>query len=97
VEAALYRHPGVAEAAVIGVPDERLGEALFAVIACKPGATLTTEDIIRHCREYIGGYKIPRQITFVDALPRTAIGKEQKAVLRETYGAAAPASASSAC
>ena len=89
VEAVLYRHPGVAEAAVIGVPDERLGEALFAVIACKPGTAPTTADIIAHCREHIGGYKIPRQMAFVDALPRSAIGKVQKSALRKTYGAQA--------
>ncbi len=86
VEQVLHRHPGISEAAVIGVPDELLGEALFAVIAPKPGTTLTPEEIIRHCREHIGGYKIPRQMTFIDALPRTALGKVQKAALRETYG-----------
>ena len=89
VEIVLYRHPDVSEAAVIGVPDDRLGEALFAVIVPKAGATLTSERIIAHCREYIGGYKIPRQMVFVDALPRTALGKVQKAVLRKTYGATA--------
>ena len=87
VETALYRHPGVSEAAVIGVPDERYGEALFAVIVPKPGATLTVEDLVEHCRAHIGAYKIPRRIVLVDALPRTAVGKVQKAVLRERYGA----------
>ena len=86
VEAALFRHPDIAEAAVIGVPDERLGEALFAVIACKPGAALDADTVIAHCRQFIGGYKIPRRMAFVDALPRTALGKVQKNVLRRTYG-----------
>ena len=90
VEAVLYRHPGVSEAAVIGVPDERYGEALFAVIVPKAGATLTAGEIIEHCRAHIGGYKIPRRIALVDALPRTAVGKVQKAVLRERYGALRP-------
>lgn len=86
VEAVLYRHPDIAEAAVVRVPDERLGEALFAVIVCKPGRTLEPEEVIAHCRQYIGGYKIPRRMAFVEALPRTALGKIQKNVLRETYG-----------
>jgi len=87
VEAVLYRHPGVSEAAVIGVPDRILGEALFAVIATRPGVTLTADEMIGHCRTYIGGFKIPRRMAFVDALPRSALGKVQKAQLRETYGA----------
>ncbi|HEY5552475.1 MAG TPA: hypothetical protein VIK52_11340, partial [Opitutaceae bacterium] len=73
--------------AVIGVPDDRYGEALFAVIVPKAGVTLTAEEIIDHCRAHIGGYKIPRRIALVDALPRTAVGKVQKAALRETYRA----------
>ena len=85
VEIVLYRHPGISEAAVIGVPDDRLGEALFAVIVPKSDATLTAEGVVEHCRAYIGGYKIPRQMVFVDALPRTALGKVQKGVLRKTY------------
>ena len=87
IEAVLYRHPGVSEAAVIGIPDDRYGEALFAVIVPKAGTSLTAEQIIEHCRAYIGGYKIPRRIALVDSLPRTAVGKVQKAVLRERYGA----------
>jgi len=87
VETVLYRHPGVSEAAVIGVPDERYGEALVAVIVPNAGVTLTADEIVDHCRAHIGGYKIPRRIVFVDVLPRTAVGKVQKAVLRETYGA----------
>lgn len=86
IEAVLYRHPGVSEAAVVGIPDDRYGEALFAVIVPKAGMSLTAEQIIEHCRAYIGGYKIPRRIALVDSLPRTAVGKVQKAVLRERYG-----------
>lgn len=82
VEAAIYRHPGVLEVAVVGVPDERFGEALCAVIVPSPGITLSPQEIIAHCRSHIGGYKIPRRITFSDALPRSAMGKVLKSELR---------------
>ncbi|MBI2319956.1 MAG: AMP-binding protein, partial [Betaproteobacteria bacterium] len=88
VEAAICQHPGVQEAAVIGVPDERYGEALFAVIVPAQGARLSVEEMIAHCRTRIGGYKIPRRMAFVDALPKTAIGKIIKQDLRRTYGGA---------
>jgi len=86
VEAALYQHPNVFEAAVIGVPDERYGEALFAVIVTKPGTTLTSDEIIAHCRGRIGGYKIPRKMVFLEELPKSAMGKILKTELRKTYG-----------
>jgi long-chain acyl-CoA synthetase len=85
VEAALYRHPGVGEAAVIGVPDPHLGEALFAYIVPKPGVSLTEEIIVQHCRTLIGGYKVPRRMAFVEALPKSAVGKILKTELRKTY------------
>ena len=89
VEAALYAHPDVVEAAVIGVPDETWGEALLAVVVPAPGSALGTgngaELLIAHCRERIGGYKIPRQYRFVDALPKSAMGKVLKAELRRQY------------
>ena len=86
VEAALHRHPGVHEATVIGVPDDRLGEALVAVIVPAPGAKLDADELIAHCRLLIGGYKIPRRYAFVDALPKSALGKILKHELRATYG-----------
>jgi len=86
VEAVLYRHPDIGEAAVIGIPDDRYGEALLAVIVPRAGATITAEGVIDHCRAHIGGYKIPRRVALVDALPRTAVGKVQKAELRKIYG-----------
>lgn len=92
VEAALYQHPGIREVAVVGVPDEQFGEALFAVIALLPGWQLTADDIIKHCRGRIGGYKIPRRMAFVDSLPRSAVGKVLKQELRQSY-AGAPAAA----
>ena len=87
VEAAIFTHPGVHDAAVIGVPDERFGEALFAVIVPAAGYSLSAEEIISHCRKHIGGYKIPRKIVFVDSLPRSAMGKVLKQDLRRTYSA----------
>lgn len=89
VEAAIYQHPGVHEVAVVGVPDARFGEALCAVIVPAPGATLTTEAIIEHCRSRIGGYKIPRRVAIVEALPKSAMGKTLKQELRRQYGTTA--------
>ena len=89
VEAALYTHPEVVEAAVIGVPDETWGEALLAVVVPVPGSALASgngaELLMAHCRERIGGYKIPRRYRFVDALPKSAMGKVLKAELRDRY------------
>ncbi len=86
VEAVIYQHPGVLEAAVIGVPDERYGEALLAVIVPAPGSVLSDEEMIAHCREKIGGYKIPRKFAFVGELPKSAMGKILKTELRRMYG-----------
>ena len=86
VEAALYQHEGVHEAAVVGVPDAKFGEALFAVIVKTPGAILTEDDVIAHCRKRIGGYKVPRRMAFVEAMPKSAMGKILKNELRRIYG-----------
>jgi long-chain acyl-CoA synthetase len=86
VEAALHEHPDIQEVAVIGIPDERFGEALFAVIVTAGGATPGEDEIIAHCRGKIGGYKIPRRMAFVDQLPKSALGKILKADLRRAYG-----------
>jgi acyl-CoA synthetase (AMP-forming)/AMP-acid ligase II len=85
VEAVLYKHPGVVEAAVIGVPDGKWGEAVFAVIVPVAGRTLTKDEIIQHCRGHIGGYKIPRRMVFVEQLPKSAMGKILKSELRKRY------------
>ena len=90
VEAAINQHPDVHEVAVVGVPDERFGEALCAVIVLATGRSLAPEDVIAHCRGRIGGYKIPRRIVFVDALPKSAMGKVLKQDLRRGMHAAAP-------
>lgn len=86
VEAALYKHPGVHEAAVVGVPDEKWGEAVFAAIVPAPGYALTEAELIAHCRQYIGGYKVPRRMALVEALPKSAMGKILKNELRKIYG-----------
>ena len=75
VEAVLHRHPDVAEAVIIGIPDAKLGETIMAVIVPKPGAQPSEEEIAQHCRQSLGGYKIPRRFAFVEKLPRSAMGK----------------------
>lgn len=93
VEAALYQHPAVHECAVIGVPDERYGEALLAAVVAAPGAALGEAELIEHCRGRIGGYKIPRRFVFLDALPKSAMGKILKTELRRRYAVCSPAKA----
>ena len=87
VEAALYKFPGVSEAAVFGVPDEKWGEAVCAAIVAADGSTLEQDELIAHCRRHIGGYKIPRRMVFLDALPKSAMGKVLKHELRRCYAA----------
>ncbi|MBA1147220.1 long-chain fatty acid--CoA ligase [Ectothiorhodospiraceae bacterium WFHF3C12] len=85
VENVLYNHPGVAEAAVIGVPDERWGEVGLAVIVARPGVDVTAEALREHCQGQLARYKIPARFEFTDALPRNAGGKVVKPQLREQY------------
>ncbi len=89
VEEVLYQHPGVREAAVIGVPDQRLGEYVHAVIVRKDGATIGADDLIAFVRERIAHYKAPRSIQFRSELPRSGVQKVLRRVLREqaTFGA----------
>jgi fatty-acyl-CoA synthase len=82
VEIALYRHPAVALAAVVARPDEKWGETPCAFVQLRPGATVAEEEMIRHCRESLAGFKLPKKVVF-GPLPTTATGKIQKFVLRE--------------
>ncbi len=86
VENALYTHPAVLEAAIIGIPDERWGEAVHAVVVLRPGMQVSAEELIEHTRTQIAGYKVPRSIEFsTEALPKSGAGKILKRDLREKY------------
>ena len=88
VERVLFTHPAVREAAVIGIPSERWGEAVHAVVVLKAGASATADELIVYCRTQIGGYKCPRSVEFRDeALPVTSVGKVRKNLLRDPYWA----------
>ena len=85
VEDVVFSHPAVAEVAVIGVPDDKWGEMVTALVVVAEGEQVTEEEIIAHCRGKIAGYKIPKRIEFRDELARTATGKIQKFKLRESF------------
>jgi long-chain acyl-CoA synthetase len=88
VESALFGHPAVADVAVIGVPDERWGEVVKAIVVRKPDAAVTPGELIGWARERIAGYKLPKSVDFIDALPRNPTGKILKRELRKPYWAA---------
>jgi fatty-acyl-CoA synthase len=85
VEDLLYQHPGVAEVAVIGVPDDRWGETVKALVVARSEATLTERELIDFCRDRMAHFKCPTSVEFRESLPRTATGKLQKFKLREPF------------
>ena len=85
VESGIYGHPDIAEVAVIGVPDERWGEAVKAVVVPKPGCEIDPNEVIAHAREHLAPYKVPKSIDVIDALPRNPSGKILRRELREPY------------
>ena len=83
VERVLYEHEAVLEAAVVGRPDERWGEVPVAYVVLRPGARASAEALIEHCRERLARFKVPKDIAFLDALPRNPSGKVLKRELRD--------------
>ena len=86
VEAVIYGHPAIREAAVFGVPDPQWGELVMACVVLKPGATLTADDLIAFCRRSLASYKLPRRVEFSETdLPKSSSGKVLKKTLRERF------------
>lgn len=82
IERVIQEHPSIHDCAVVGVPDERFGEAIAAAVALKPGERLNTDDFLEFCRERLPSFKKPRYLAVLDALPTNSVGKVQKTVLR---------------
>jgi len=88
VEAVIYQHPAVREAAVFGIPDPQWGELVMAFVVPKPGKALSADDLISHCRRSLANYKIPRRVEFSQTeLPKSGSGKILKRILRERFWA----------
>jgi len=85
VEDALFQHPDVTEVAVIGVPDDKWGESVTALVVLRPGATVTEADLIAFAKGRLAGYKCPKSVEIRTELARTATGKLQKFKLRQPY------------
>jgi acyl-CoA synthetase (AMP-forming)/AMP-acid ligase II len=85
IENALYGHEAIAECAAFGVPHERLGEVAAAAVVLKPGAEVSADELIEFCADRIARFKRPRRVDFMEALPKTAIGKVQRNLLREPF------------
>jgi acyl-CoA synthetase (AMP-forming)/AMP-acid ligase II len=87
VESMIASHPEVLEVAVIGLPDEKWGEAIKAAVVRRPGSALTEAELIDYCRERMAHFKCPASVDFMDTLPKGGTGKVQKTVLRDKYRA----------
>jgi acyl-CoA synthetase (AMP-forming)/AMP-acid ligase II len=87
IERIIAEHPGVAQVAVIGVPDERLGEVGCACIVPRPGISVVSDELLAWCRTCMANYKVPREIVICANLPTNASGKILKGELRQTHGA----------
>jgi acyl-CoA synthetase (AMP-forming)/AMP-acid ligase II len=85
VEDVIFQHPDVAEVAVIGIPDDRWGELVTALVVTTPGRELSEADVIAWCKQKLAGYKCPKRVEFRSELARTATGKLQKFKLRAPY------------
>jgi acyl-CoA synthetase (AMP-forming)/AMP-acid ligase II len=85
IEEVICRHPGVFEVAVIGVPDDRWGEATKALVVARPGQALSEAEIVEHCRRHLASYKKPQSVEFLPALPKNAYGKVLKRELRDRF------------
>ena len=86
VEAVIYQHPAVREAAVFGVPDPQWGELVAASVVRKPGMPLSENELITHCRRSLANYKVPRRVELSDTeLPKSGTGKILKRILRERF------------
>jgi long-chain acyl-CoA synthetase len=87
VEAVIYKHPAVREAAVFGIPDPKWGELVMATVVLKPREVLTADELIAHCRRFLANYKIPRRVEFSETeLPKSGSGKILKKILRARFG-----------
>jgi long-chain acyl-CoA synthetase len=86
IDELLFKHPAVLEAATVGVPDPFSGEAVKVFVVRKAGAELSAEQLLDYCKQNLVKYKWPKQIVFVDALPRTGVGKIDKRALRAGAG-----------
>ncbi len=88
VEAVIFTHPAVREAAVFGIPDPKWGELVMACVVLKPGTVLSVDDLVAFCRRSLANYKVPRRIEFSDdELPKSGSGKILKRILRERFWA----------
>jgi long-chain acyl-CoA synthetase len=88
VEAVLYQHPAVAEAGVIGIPDETWGEVVVAYVARQEGVSATEAELIEFAKEQIAAHKVPEKVFFLPSLPKSAVGKVQRRALKEHYRSA---------